>query len=620
MSRASTLENVEGGAGERPKRKNLTNRRRVLICIFLSVAVGALAWGVWLAGSAAQIKSQLDSATSLIPTLETSFVQNSAAEAELAVKKMSVHTRAAKEVVDEPLWSMAGYIPFVGENFSAVTEVTRSAHDVVNLGLVPLAQVMDTFNLENFLPSSSGTDLEPLVGAAPLVSSAAYAVSESAERLDGIDTSSLLPQVTEPLVAARERLHRITDLLNGARDAALLAPGMLGADGPREYLLMVQNNAEVRASGGIPGALAVLRLDDGRLTLEAQTSATDLGPMVPPIPVEREQEQIYTRRAGTFMQDVNLTPDFPTSAGLAQAMWERKTGQQLDGVLSLDPIALSYILDVTGPVNLSQPDIVALGRTGLPTQLTGRNVVQTLLSDVYSKIERPTLQDAYFAGVAQEIFAALSDSKADAKGLVKGLARGAEEGRVHIWSGRPNEQSIIEGHRVSGAISGQSVAPAEFGVYFNDGTGAKMDYYVKRTVQFVKQCAHDDYEEVTVRVTSINTAPLDAASTLSPHVTGNGVYGVPAGVVQTNITAYGPVQAYVETAKLEGVRAGFASYLHSSRPVGVVAVRLNPGESKTVEFAFGKIVQHTEPNLVVTPTIQSVKDVSLPTVGASCSQ
>jgi hypothetical protein len=52
--------------------------------------------------------------------------------------------------------------------------------------------------------------------------------------------------------------------------------------------------------------------------------------------------------------------------------------------------------------------------------------------------------------------------------------------------------------------------------------------------------------------------------------------------------------------------------------VGVLAVKLAPGETKTVEFTFGKIVQHTEPNVVVTPTVQNVKDVIQPTQIAPC--
>ncbi|WPU11425.1 DUF4012 domain-containing protein [Pseudarthrobacter oxydans] len=393
---------------------------------------------------------------------------------------------------------------------------------------------------------------------------------------------------------------------------------MLGVEAPRNYLLMIQNNAEIRATGGIPGALAILTIDNGRLSLGAQSSAGEVGVMAPPLPVEAEQQAIYSARLGKFMQDVNLSPDFPSAAATAQQMWERKTGQRVDGVIAIDPIALSYILKATGPVQLTGAEAAASTQLGLPTELSHTNVVSTLLSDVYSKVEQPRDQDAYFAGVAQEIFSALSDGQGDADGLVKGLTRASEEGRVLVWSRSADEQAVLARYPLGGAISGPSVSPAQFGVYFNDGTGAKMDYYVKRTVQLVKECPRDGYEETTVRITSTNTAPVDAATALPAYVTGNGHFGVPAGSVQTNILAYGPVQANVETAKVDGRRTDFAPYLHSNRPVGVIAVVLGPGESTTVEFTFGKIVQHTEPDLFVTPTVQAVKDVMLPIENAVC--
>ncbi|WP_258061905.1 DUF4012 domain-containing protein [Arthrobacter sp. ZGTC412] len=395
---------------------------------------------------------------------------------------------------------------------------------------------------------------------------------------------------------------------------------MLGAEAPRDYLLIIQNNAEARSSGGIPGALAVLNVDKGKLTLGSQSSAGALGVMSPSVPIDPEQQQIYSHRVGKFMQDVNLTPDFPTTASTAQAMWERKFGQRVDGVVSIDPVALGYILEATGPVRITNPDLVSAAAARLPTELNGKNVVQTLLSDVYAQIEEPRLQDAYFAGVAQEIFAALSDGRGNAKGLIEGITRGTAEGRVLVWSGFEAEQSVIRKYALSGSVSGPSVAPAQFGVYFNDGTGAKMDYYVKRTVQLVKECPKDGYERTTVRVSSTNTAPKDAASSLPAYVTGGGVFGVPAGSVQSNIVVYGPVQANVESAEVDGQSTNFASFGHSNRPVGTLALRLAPGESSTIDFTFSKIVQHTEPNAVVTPTVQDVKDVILPTATSSCDQ
>jgi hypothetical protein len=381
---------------------------------------------------------------------------------------------------------------------------------------------------------------------------------------------------------------------------------------------MIQNNAETRASGGIPGALAVLNVSQGKLVLTEQSSASDVGVIVPTLAVDPQQQQIYSGRLGKYMQDVNLTPDFPTAATTARDMWEKKKGNRVDGVISIDPVALGYILDSTGPIQLSNSEVVAVAGEGLPTELNGTNVVPTLLSDVYAKIEQPKYQDIYFAAVAQEIFAKLSAGTGNAEKLLSGITRAAQEGRALLWSNRADEQALVEKYPLSGSISGPSVAPAAFGVYFNDGTGAKMDYYVKRTVQLVKECPRDGYEETTVQITSTNTAPTDAATSLPAYVTGDGNFGVPPGSVQTNIVAYGPVQANVETAMLDGQKTAFAPYLHSNRPVGVVAVRLAPGESRTLSFTFGKIVQHSEPDLVVTPTVQPVKDVVMPTEIATC--
>jgi hypothetical protein len=600
-----------------------TEFRRRLVFTLASlggISILAIASAAWLGSKASEISSELTTATQLIPTLKEEIATNNAGEAAATVDKLRSHTAAATQATDDPLWILASTLPGLGPNFSAVTEVARSADDVAALGLAPLVKVYNSLNWETLLPSSSGTDLEPLEAASPSISASAHAVRLSADRLSRIDSTKLVPQVADPLTSAKEQLQDLTGALDAAANASSVAPGMLGAQAPRNYLLIIQNNAEARASGGIPGALAVLTLDKGKLTLGSQSSAGAVGVMSPGVPFDPEQEQIYSGRVGKFMQDVNLTPDFPTAASTAQAMWERKTGQRVDGVLSIDPVALGYILDATGPVTITHPELVALATAGLPTELTGRNVVQTLLSDVYSKIERPDLQDAYFAGVAQEIFAALSDGKGNAKGLIEGLTRGTSEGRVLIWSGLPAEQSVIGKYAVSGSIAGPSVAPAQFGVYFNDGTGAKMDYHVKRTVQLVKECAQNGYEQTTVRVASTNTAPADAATSLPAYVTGGGIFGVPAGSVQTNIVVYGPIQANAEIATVDGQKTNFAPYIHSGRPVGVLALRLAPGESRTVEFTFGKIVQHTEPNVVVTPTVQAFKDVILPTEIPSCGQ
>ena len=595
-------------------------RRRLVIAssLLAAIAVLAIAAAAWLGSRASVIKDELEATTQLIPILKDNIAADKPQDARATADQLRAHTAAAREAAGDPLWTLASAVPVLGGNFSAIAEVARSADDVATLGLVPLVKVFESLNWDTLLPSSTGTDLGPIQNASPSVSAAAHAVRASADRLDRIDASSLWPQVAEPLVRAREQLQTVTGALDSSAAATQIAPGMLGAHSPRNYLLMIQNNAEARASGGIPGALAVLTLDKGKLTLGAQSSAAGVGIMSPVVPVDPEQQRIYSARVGMYMQDVNMTPDFPTAASTAQAMWERKTGQHVDGVISMDPVALGYVLDATGPVKISNPALIALAKGKLPTELNGKNVVPTLLSDVYAKIAQPQYQDAYFAGVAGEIFGALSSGKGEAKDLIEGLTRGSSEGRILLWSGAAQEQSVISKYPLSGSIAGPSVSPAQFGAYFNDGTGAKMDYYVKRTVQLVEECTGDEYGQVKVRVTSTNTAPADAATSLPAYVTGDGIFGVPAGTVRTNVAAYGPVQANVESAVVDGTKSNFGSYLHSNRPVAMVTVSLAPVQSSSVEFTFGKIVQHTEPSLVVTPTVQAVKDVVLATETAAC--
>ncbi|OOP61003.1 hypothetical protein BMF89_14275 [Arthrobacter sp. SRS-W-1-2016] len=588
------------------------------ICLAVLLVTGGAA-ALWITAKAFTIKAELESSAQLVPKLKESVLQNRSGDVSSEVDELRRHTAAARDAASDPLWTLVSAAPWLGANFSATAEVARSADDVANLAIAPLVKVYDSLNWDKLMPSGSGTDLEPIRKAAPAVASAAQAVRASAERLNGIDASSLLPQISGPLTQAREQLTSTVDELNTASDAAALAPAMLGSDKPRHYLLLVQNNAEARATGGIPGALVVLTADKGKLSLSAESSATELGAFNPPISVDAEQERIYSSRMGTFMQDVNFTPDFPTSAATALKMWEQKKGELLDGVISIDPVALGYILDATGPVSLQEPQMMALTEGKLPAQLSGKNVVKTLLSDVYAQIKDPNAQDVYFAAVAKEIFGALSSGKGEAKSLLAGVGKGVDEHRVLLWSADTEEQSVLEKYTLSGSISGPSVPAAQFGAYFNDGTGAKMDYYVKRTVQLIQQCtAADGYGTVRVRITSTNTAPIDAATSLPNYVTAGGAYGVPAGSVQTNVIAYGPAQAYVQSATQDGKTVPFGSQLHGDRPVGTLSERLAPGQTSTIEFTFIKIVQHSQPEVVVTPTVQSMDKVILPTQSASC--
>ena len=603
-----------------PRWPRRSGRRRLLVrmaAVVGSLAVLAAAAAAWLAYRATELRTEMTAVRQLAPEFKDQLLAKNNEAAQKTLDQIELHIDTAREAATDPLWKAAGALPFVGHNFSVTTELVLSADDVVDRAAQPMLGIFSSLDWQKMTPVNGKFDVAPLESSSPTIVAAANTVELTHARLSGIDGSGLFPEVARPLSDATQSLDDLRRTLNTAADTSQILPAMMGANGPRNYLILIQNNAEIRATGGLPGALAVLHVEDGEIRLEAQSTGSAMGRFTPPVDVDPEQTQIYSKRLGTFISDVNLTPDFPTAAKAAKSMWEAKYGTPVDGVIAVDPVVLAHILKASGPLTIPVPAPVIA--TGLPTTLTEENVVKTLLSDVYKDLDSNALQDAYFALASKEVFSALASGAVPGDQLIEALTRSAEENRLHVWGSHNSEQEIIAKTNIGGSISGPAAGGNSFGVFFNDGTGAKMDYYVRRSVQLIQECKTDGYSEVTVRVTTANRVPVDAATSLPQLVTGGGRYGVPAGTVQTNIVVYGPAQAQIETAHDNGIKVPFGSHIHGGRPVGTVTTSLAPGEESTVDFTFGKIVQHTEPKVIVTPTVQNVNDVILDSEEKDCA-
>ena len=609
---------IEAASAPIPRKRVKKRRRRTLSVtgvVLAALGLIALGCGVLLAHQATAIRDELQQVVSAVPQLRNQLQDGGSAEAKRTFAAMQEQISSARATATGPLWKAAAVVPVVGPNFQAVTDAAVSADDVAARAVAPLLASYDSLDWRALSPTDGRIDVRQLQDVAPIITAAANTVRLSHERLAAINTGKLIPEVADAVDTATTQLGEIGGALETASAAGELLPPMLGANEPRNYLVLIQNNGEARATGGIPGALAIVRVEDGRLDLGEQSSAGAVERFIPPLDVDQEQVAIYTARLGVQMQNVNLTPDFPTAADTAKRMWDgRHEGQSVDGVVALDPIVLSRLLGVTGPVELTDPEVLHMLRgTDLPTALTQENVVSTLLSDVYREIEEPELQDVYFASVAGEVFAAFTTGSGDGARLLSALTTSVEDHRLYVWSSREDEQDIIRSTAVAGSVTGSGSGGTAFGAYFNDGTGAKMDYYIQRTAQLLRTCQPDGYSRYTVRLTIANTAPEDAATSLPDYVTGGGVFNVDPGRVRTNNVVYGPAQSLVESATLNGEKVSFGTGKHGQRPVGMVTTELGPGESAVLEVTFFRVVQESEPQLQITPGVQPLTEVMLPT-------
>jgi nitrate reductase NapE component len=553
------------------------SRARVVLWIVLALVLLLIFAVAWVGARGLLAKRHLEQSVALVSTLRSEITDGDTSAAQKTAKQLDDHASSARSLTGDPIWGAAQYTPFFGTNLRAVREVAVVVDDVATGSVRPVARVIGNLNQEAFTPKNGRIDLQPLVDAQPAVARATKTLANATTAADRIDTGATLSPVTSAVDQLRNALGTVSQQAITANKIVQLAPTMLGHDGDRDYVLLFQNNAELRAGGGIPGAVALLQVRDGAISLGNQASGASFGPYDKPVlALSPETTSLYGDITGRYMQDVNLTPRFNVTGALAREMWKQKFGQQVDGVLAIDPVTLGYILRATGPVQLPSGDT-----------LTSGNAAKLLLSDVYAKYPDPKVQDAFFASAASAVFEKVSSGGFDTKKFIAALTDGTKDGRLRLWSADKAEQKQITGTALAGDLPTASAQTREFGVYLNDGTGSKMDYYLDKKVAVGSSvCRKDGRPTSVVEVTLKNTAPADAATSLPEYVTGGGAFGTEPGKIKTLVAVYAPAGAIYLGATQDGKGAGLQTVMDGDHPVAQLRTLLAPGESTTFRVAF----------------------------------
>ncbi len=576
----------------RPRR---ANARRLLLGGLAVVVVALAAVGVWMARDAVRARDELVQASDLVGALKGELAAGDTAAARTTMTALQQHARQAHADLDGPQWSVASRVPFLGPNVAAARTVAAVV-DELSTGALP-GLVATTAALDE-ITGPEGVDLRPVLAAGPAITAADARVAAAQQRLTTIDPADLDSRIAAPVERLRAALADVRGTTAAAATAMTVLPGLLGADGPRRYLLLVQNNAEVRATGGLLGFVATLDADEGKVELTGSRAGSSM-PVLEraPIPLTPEEKEVFGPQLGQYFGDANFTPDFPRTAQIVTAMWQRETGVAVDGVFSIDPVALAAVLRATGPVDLPG------GR-----QLDADNAVRLLLNDVYLRIADPVKQDRFFAAAATAIFRAITSGQGDTLGAVHALAEATGQGRVYAWSAHESEQTVLARTALSGHLVGSAGDAPVVGVYLNDGSGAKMSYYLDTSVTVAQRCTADG-QRLTTTVTMHSNAPADAAK-LPFYVTGGGNY-VPVGHTYTTVAVFSPTGGTVVSVSDP---EAFTVAPYEDMKVALGTVDLAPGETKTfsVELA---APQSAVPEVRLTP---GVRTMPATVTGAGC--
>ncbi|PKM91434.1 hypothetical protein CVU82_02455 [Candidatus Falkowbacteria bacterium HGW-Falkowbacteria-1] len=128
----------------------------------------------------------------------------------------------------------------------------------------------------------------------------------------------------------------------------------LGVDSDKRYLLVFQNNSEMRASGGFIGSYAIIDIKNGKIDkveIPAGGSYDTQGGMKTLI---ESPKPLHLVKPLWYFWDANWWPDWKVSAQNLMWFYEKSGGSSVDGVISFTPEVLEDLLSVLGEVDLSE--------------------------------------------------------------------------------------------------------------------------------------------------------------------------------------------------------------------------------------------------------------------------
>ncbi|KQV75313.1 hypothetical protein ASC61_10040 [Aeromicrobium sp. Root344] len=583
--------------GHKPWYRQITRDRVFMALLGLVVLLLLL-----FAFQALRANSSLRLAASQSELLQNQIVAGDDTAAKATLSSLQESTSRARSTTDGPLWDLGAHVPFFGRNIDAVQTVSRVMDDVSTQALPPVVALSKEINLNTYSPHDGKVDLAAINKIAPSVNTVTDALTAAQKELSDIDAQSLLVPLRGPVSTIQFKVDSAKAAADSSNLAAKLLPEMLGQQETRRYLLLIQNNAEIRSTGGISGSYAILKAKKGKLSMGFQGSIQDLKQFSEPVlPMTKNEATVFSPTLVTNLLDANMTPDFPRTAEIAKAMVAKGLDTKVDGVISVDPVAMSYILAGTGPIRI--PNGPAFDQN---------NAVDLLLNKTYVLLKDRDQQDAVFKVAARAIFDAVKAGRSDSRLVIDGLVKAASENRLMVWSSHKSEQTLIEPSGVSGELSGNGGKVPHVGLYFGDAASTKMEYYLDyNTSMSVGRCLRDDVQEINTTTELTSNAPANAAD-LPKAVTGNGLY-TPRGTMRLLLRFYSPYAGGFTDVRVNGVKQTVYADTHRGRNVTKVLLTVKPQQSYTIRTSMiSGPHQPGDPVFSTTPGVHSMQnDVSI---------
>jgi hypothetical protein len=372
---------------------------------------------------------------------------------------------------------------------------------------------------------------------------------------------------------------------------ARLAPALGGLRAPVTFLLVVQNEDELRGTGGFITAVGTVTIDRGRvrsLDIEDSFAVDDFNNVL--YPQAPEPIRVYMDAPLWVLRDANWSPNLPTVAPFVAALYSATRPGPLDGVITVDQAALRFLLEGTGPIRVE----------GIAQPITARNVVEVMRAarnpapgqevgyewwlqrkDFMPDIARQVLKKAPFASWPR-----LADS----------AIRALDQRHVQIWLEDPQAAALLAERGWDGALragGGDFLMVVEGNVGFN-----KVNAVTRASIAYAVDLRDPAAPSARVTVTDHNPAAGSAGCVPGPDY-GTGTYDdlvnrcfwnylrvlTPTGAQVASVTNHAIPAEWLLLGEMETGRVRVTLESEAVQAIGTLVV-VPPGETAVTEYAY----------------------------------
>jgi hypothetical protein len=394
-----------------------------------------------------------------------------------------------------------GHLPWSDRQVSAVRDLRHAGEDASSLALDLIPVLQDLHS------DSAGGGSGVIKELATLGDTAGATIHRALGDLSALDAAveaipsgSLFGPIDHFRTVAEQAQARLDGPVRAGLTILQTLPGVVGS-GTHRYLILLTNPGEERGGGGFIGAIGVIVFQDGHLLSSDFMDSQFSDSLVTNIPAPAPIEEI----TGTnlVLSDSNWSPNFPTSAALAAKFYTDATGMPVQGVINVDPIALSYVLQVIGSVQVPPyPQVVSPSNALLE------------LNYIINMARPGDPGKAYLAPFGHAVVdAALGTPRGKWVALATALERGATEQHIVLQFNDPALEGLVLEAGLGGVLpqhpSGDALLVADSNL-----SGTKGDLFVTRHFDLQATVASNGQVQDRLTLTYYDppeTSPADAA-------------------------------------------------------------------------------------------------------------